>query len=136
MEIKSCSINAERHQRRGMRIQNLNYKIPKKARKSLQSKTLKGLKEEYRETTVIPAQPKSNLSQIIDKAKKESEERNKGPKRFKRISTPSVEHKVDEIKTNAPLALAETVGKEEAQLDRQPEAAKKKPTKNKGKKKN
>ena len=92
--------------------------------------------EEYQENPVIPAQPKSNLFSIIDKLKKEREMRDKGPKRSKRISTPSVEQEVAGIKTDAPLASAETEGEEEVHMDRQPEAAKKKPAKNRVTKKN
>ena len=115
---------------------NPNYKIPKKQRKSLQSSTLKDLVEGYVDAPVIPAKPKSNLSQIINKAKKEREERDKAPKRSKRVTTPSVEQEVEEIKTNAPLASIETEAEEDAQAKQQPEAAKKKPAKVKGKKKN
>ena len=68
---------------------NPNYKIPKKQRKSLQSSTLKGLVEGYAGAPVIPAKPRSNISQIINKAKKEREERDKAPKRSKRMTTPS-----------------------------------------------
>ena len=110
--------------------------MPKKPRKGFQSSTLKGLVEEYAEAPVIPAKPKSNLSQIINKAKKEREERDKAPKRSKRISTPSVEQELCEIKKTAPLASAETVGEDDAQLKQQPEVVKKKLAKSKGKKKN
>ena len=106
---------------------NPNYKIPKTPLKSFQSSTLKGFVEEYAEASVIPAKPKSNLSQIINKAKKEREERDIAQKRSKRTSTPSVEQEVGEKKTKAPLASAVTEGEEEAQLKKQPEAAKKKP---------
>ena len=70
--------------------------------------------EEYAESPVIPVKPKSSLSQIISKAKKKRKERDKAPKRSKRIAIPSVEQEVDEIKTKAPLASAETEGEEEA----------------------
>ena len=43
---------------------------------------------------------------------------------------------MSEIKTNALLESVETEGEEDAQLKQQPEAAKKKPAKGKGKKKN
>ena len=115
---------------------NPNYKIPKKTRKSFQSSTLKSLVEGYVEAPVIPAKPRTSLSQIINKAKKEREERDKAPKRSKRTTTPSVEQEFSEIQTIAPLASAETEAEEDAQVKQQPEAAKKKPAKGKGKKKN
>ena len=102
----------------------------------MQSSTLKGLVEGYAEAPVIPAKPRSNRSQIINKAKKEREERDKAQKRSKRITTPSVEQEVGEIKTNAQLASVEAESEEDAQFRQQPEAAKKKPAKSKGKKKN
>ena len=115
---------------------NPHYKIPKKTRKSLQSSTLKSLVEGYVETPVIPAKPRNTLTQIINKAKKEREERDKDSKRSKRIATPSVEQEVGEIRTNAPLASAGTEVEEDFQSKQQLEAAKKKPTKGKSKKKN
>ena len=92
--------------------------------------------EEYVESPVIQAQSRSNLSQIINKAKKEREERNKALKRSKRISTLLIEQEVNEIKSKAPLASTEREGEEKAQIKQQPKAAKKKQAKNKGKKKN
>ena len=126
-------INNERAE---SKVPNPNYKIPKKPRKSLQSSTLKDLVEGYVEAPVIPAKPKSNLSQIISKAKKEREERDKAPKRSKRTNTPSVEQEVSELKIIAPLASGETETEEDNQEAQQPEAAKKKPAKCKGKKQN
>ena len=64
--------------------------------------------EGYAEAPVIPAKPRSNLSQIINEARKEREERDKAPKHSKRMTTPSVEQEVGELKTNAPLASVET----------------------------
>ena len=115
---------------------NPHYKIPKKTRKSFQSSTLKSLVEGYVEAPVIPAKQRTSLSQTINKAKQEREERDKTPKRSKRTTTPSVEQELVEIKTSAPLASAETEAEEDHQEIQQPEAAKKKPTKGKSKKKN
>ena len=67
---------------------NPHYKIPKKTRKSFQSSALKSLLEGCVEAPVIPSQPKTSLSQIINKAKKGREERDKAPKRSKRTNTP------------------------------------------------
>ena len=53
-----------------------------------------------------------------------------------RISTPSDEQEVGEIKTNAPLASVETEREEDAHAKQQPEVVRKKPAKSKGKKKN
>ena len=92
---------------------NPHYKIPKKTRKSFQSSTLKSLVEGYVEAPVIPAKPRTSLSQIINKAKKEREQRDKAPKRSKRVITPSVEQEVEEIRTNAPLASGETEAEED-----------------------
>ena len=102
----------------------------------MQSSTLKDLVEGYVEAPVIPSKPRTSLSQIINKAKKEREDRDKAPKRSKRTTYPSVEQEVSELKTNAPLASVETEAEEDRQEMQQPEAAKKKPTKGKGKKKN
>ena len=102
----------------------------------MQSSTLKGLVEGYAGTPVIPSLPKSSLSQIINKAKKEREDRDKAMKRSSRVITPSVEQEVEGIKTNAPLASVETEEEIKAQVKQHPEAAKKKPAKDKGKKKN
>ena len=91
--------------------------------------------EGYVEAPVIPARPRTSLSQIINKAKKEREERVKAPKRSKRTTTPSVEQEVSEIKTSARLASAETEAEDHQEMQ-QHEAAKKKPAKGKSKKKN
>ena len=131
-------VNAERylHQRERIEGPKSQLQNTQKGPEKFQSSTLKGLMEEYVESPVIQAQSRSNLSQIINKAKKEREERNKALKRSKRISTLLIEQEVNEIKSKAPLASTEREGEEKAQIKQQPKAAKKKQAKNKGKKKN